>query len=290
MNRLKRNKKIAERGAIVSIIAYILLSILKLISGYILNSKALIADGINNSTDIIASLAVLIGLKVSRKPPDANHPYGHSRAETIASLLASFIMTTIGIEVIIKAIQAIFSEVQITPDLTAAWVALFSSLIMVFVYRYNKSLSIKTKSHALMAVAKDNLSDAFVSIGAFIGIIGAQFNLPWLDPLAAFVVGLMIIKTAWDIFKEASHMLTDGFTPEKLDPFKKTIESVQDVKNIRDIKARIYGNEIIVDTIIEVDPQLNVEESHNITDEIEKKMREEHDIKDVHIHIEPKKR
>ncbi len=281
-------KHTAEKGAWVSIIAYMSLSLLKLISGYLFHSKALIADGLNNTTDIIASVAVLIGLKLSIKPPDADHPYGHSRSETIASLIASFIMTTIGIEVLINASRSLIANKQVVPNLTAGFVAIFSALIMLMVYLYNSKLAKRIKSHALKAAAMDNLSDAFVSIGAFIGIIGAQFNLPWLDPLAALAVGIMIIITAWSIFKEASHMLSDGFTPARLEPYKKTINKVQGVKNIKDIRGRIYGNEVIVDAIIEVDPNISVIESHHITDVIEDKMREEHDISNVHIHIEPK--
>lgn len=280
-------RQTADKGAWLSIVAYLVLTIFKLAAGYLLNSKALTADGFNNSTDILASAAVLIGLKISKKPPDENHPYGHSRSETIASLLASFIMVTIGLEVLIRAVQAVFTPNQIIPDLTAAWIALISAFIMVFVYLYNKSLAKKTNSHALMAAAKDNLSDALVSIGAFTGIVGSQFNLPWLDPLAAFLVGLMILKTAWGIFLESTHMLSDGFSPEKLQPFKKTIKSVAGVNKIKQIKARIYGNEVFVDAIIEVNPLLNVIESHEITKNIEEKMRNEHNIIDMHIHIEP---
>lgn len=277
----------AETGAWVSISAYLLLATTKLIFGEYLNSRALFADGLNNTTDIIASVAVLIGLKVSKKPADANHPYGHSRAETIASLIASFVMVTIGIEVIIAAIKALFAKEQITPDVYAGVVALISAGIMFMVYLFNRSLAKKTHSHALMAAAKDNLSDSFVSIGAFIGIIGAQFNLPWLDPLAAIVVGFVIIKTAWDIFFEAAHMLSDGFIPEKLETYKETIIAVKGVKNIKDIKARTYGNKVIIDATIEVDPDLSVIDSHNITERVEDKLREEYNILDVHIHIEP---
>ncbi|OEF99459.1 transporter [Vulcanibacillus modesticaldus] len=288
MGRSNGNNISADRGAWISMISYLSLSTIKLIMGYLFNSTALVADGLNNTTDIIASVAVLIGLKMSRKPPDANHPYGHSRAETIASLVTSLIMATIGIQVLIDAVRVIFSKEQVVPDIAAAWIALIGALIMLLVFFYNRSLSIKTNSRALMAVAKDNFSDAMVSLGAFVGIIGAQYNFPWLDPLAAIIVGIIILKTSWDIFSEATHMLTDGFEPNELEPLKETILTVTGVKDIKDIKARSYGNEIVVDAVIEVNPDLNVLESHNITDQIEEKMRSIHKIKDVHIHIEPK--
>ena len=158
----------------------------------------------NNLTDIIASVAVLIGLKIAQKPPDENHRYGHSRAETIASLVAAFIMITVGIQVIMDSVQSFFNPKETTPDLMTAFVALFSALFMYGIYRYNLNLSKKINSKALRSAAQDNRSDALVSVGAAIGIAGSYFGLPLLDPLAALIVGLIICYTAWEIFKEAA--------------------------------------------------------------------------------------
>jgi cation diffusion facilitator family transporter len=210
-----------EKGAWVSIIAYICLSALKLLIGHASGSEALLADGLNNTTDIIASFAILIGLKISRRPPDRNHRYGHFRAETVAALVASFIMIAVGVQVLYQSVMKFFEPSIGTPDMIAAWIALFCSAVMMFVYRYNIRLAKKINSNAMMAAAQDNRSDAFVSIGAFIGIIGSQFGLPWLDPLTATIVGLIICKTAWDIFKNSTYALTDGFDEKELVEIKK---------------------------------------------------------------------
>jgi cation diffusion facilitator family transporter len=279
--------KQGEKGAWLSIFAYILLSILKLSIGYLTNSEALLADGLNNSTDIIASLAVLIGLKISRKPPDNNHRYGHYRAETIAALIASFIMFAVGIQVLYQAFLKFRAPIIESPDMIAAWTALFCAIIIYFVYLSNVRLARKINSHAMMAAAQDNRSDAFVSIGAFIGIIGSQFGLPWLDPLTALFVGFIICKTAWDIFRDSSHALTDGFDNEELQTIKQTISDIPGVEKIIDLKARIHGNKKLVDVTIGVDHQLNVSASHEITEHIEKHIFEIHNISHVHIHIEP---
>lgn len=283
------NIKQGEKGAWLSIISYLVLAAVKLSIGYTANSEALMADGLNNTTDIVACIAVLIGLKISRRPPDSDHPYGHFRAETIASLIASFIMAAVGLQVLIQAIRNTFwgGEVE-APNMLAAWVALAGALVMFVVYRYNLNLSRKIKSGALNAAAQDNKSDALVSIGAFIGIIGAQFGMAWLDPLAAAAVGVVIIKTAWDIFREASHALTDGFHEHDLKEYKKTVKSTPGVLSIKEIKARKHGNNILVDVIVLVNKHLNVVESHDITEEIERRMERVHDIHHVHVHIEPK--
>lgn len=274
-------------GAWVSIVAYLLLSLIKLSVSYFSGSEALKADGLNNLTDIIASIAILIGLKISRKPRDHDHPYGHSRAETIASLLSAFIMMSIGIEVLINVIFTFWEEEQNVPDIIAAWTALFSAIVMMGVSKFNNILAKKTDSQALHAISKDNFSDALVSIGAVIGITGSQFHLPMLDPIAASIVGGIICYTAWSIFKETSHMLTDGFDESKLFQYKKTIEEINGVVAVHDVKARMHGPEIFIDVTIKVRPELNVIKSHEIADLVEEKLKRKFQIKYTHVHIEP---
>lgn len=279
--------KLGERGAIISILAYLFLSALKLMIGYTANSEALKADGLNNATDIVASIAVLIGLRLSQKPADQDHPYGHWKAETVASLVASFIMMAVGLQVLYGAVMSVFEGKQESPDLLSAWTGIFCAAIMYFVYRYNKKLGEKIKSQAVIAAAKDNLSDALVSIGIAIGIIGSQFSLPWLDPLAAVVVGFLICKTAWDIFREASHHLTDGFDEQEIQAFKETTLSLYGVKGVKEIKARNYGNNTVVDIVILVNSNLDIRDAHDISTKVENILMNKHDVYNVHVHVEP---
>ncbi len=279
--------KLGERGVIISIITYIVLSALKLVVGYIGHSEALKADGLNNATDIIASVAVLIGLKVSQKPADKDHPYGHWKAETVASMVASFIMGVVGLQVLYNAILSVFDGQQESPDLISAWTGLFCAIVMFFVYRYNRNLGRKINSQGLMAAAKDNLSDALVSIGTVIGIIGSQFGLPWLDPITAVLVGIIICKTAWEIFRDTSHHLTDGYDIEKMDVYKETVLSMPGVKGVKDIKARAYGNNSVVDIVILVNSNLGIRDAHDISTAVENELKKVHGIYDVIVHVEP---
>ncbi|MBD7986402.1 cation transporter [Sporosarcina sp. Sa2YVA2] len=279
--------KLGEKGAYLSIVAYICLSILKLIIGYLSDSEALKADGLNNTTDIVASFAVLIGLRLSRKPADKNHKYGHWKSETIASMVASFIMMAVGIQVLLSTIISFADGGKESPDIMAGYVGIFSFLVMYFVYRYNKKLAVKINSQAVMAAAKDNISDAWVSIGTAIGIFGSQLNMPWLDTLTALVVGFLICKTAWDIFREASHDLSDGFDENQIEVYKKTIQSINEVQEIKEIKGRNYGNNAVVDIVILVQPNLSLEEAHDISTLVENKLKEKDGVYDVHVHVEP---
>jgi cation diffusion facilitator family transporter len=286
---LSQKMSLGEKGVWISILSYILLSIIKVTIGYYYHSEALYADGLNNTTDIIASIAVIIGLRISRRPADHNHRYGHYRAETVAALLASFIMMTVGLFVLYRAVNSYIVGDIVKPDFLTAIVAIASAGIMLFVYVYNIRLATRINSSALKAVALDNRSDALVSIGAFVGIVGAQLGWPWLDPIAALGVGLIICKTSVDIFRDASHALTDGFDANVLKVYRKTIETVSGVKKVQDLRARIHGNNVLLDVTIIVDAELNVVESHRISDKIEDRMNDEHQVEHVHIHVEPSK-
>lgn len=279
--------KKGEKGAWISIITYLILSSLKLYIGYSFFSNALIADGYNNLTDIIASVAVLIGLRISQKPPDDDHPYGHFRAETIAALVASFIMITVGIQVLMTGFENMIEGVHTTPDMLTAWVALGCAIVMYGVYVYNSKLADKINNQALRSAAKDNLSDALVSTGAFVGILAAQFGLPWIDSVAAMIVGIIICKTAWEIFRDATHALTDGIDKKMLKKMYSTVAKTEGVQEIKDIKARSHGNNVLIEVCVTVDPNLTIVEGHDICDEIERRLNKRHNILNVSVHLEP---
>ncbi|MGE7925840.1 cation diffusion facilitator family transporter [Viridibacillus arvi] len=286
-NKKYNDLKLGERGAIISIIAYICLSILKLVIGYMSDSAALKADGLNNTTDIIASIAVLVGLRLSQRPPDKDHGYGHWKSETIASMIASFIMLAVGIQVLSDAISSMFHSEKETPNILAAYVGVFSAIVMYFVYRYNKKLANQIKSKAVMAAAKDNISDAWVSIGTAVGIFGSQLNMPWLDTITAIIVGLLICKTAWDIFKEATHELSDGFDVDKIELYRNVITKVDGIKGIKEIRGRNYGSNEVIDVVILVNSTLDIKEAHDIATHVEKVMMKDYGVYDVHVHVEP---
>ncbi|MFT4416423.1 cation diffusion facilitator family transporter [Fredinandcohnia humi] len=287
MDQRYQDLKLGERGAILSITVYIILSIIKLVIGYLSGSEALRADGLNNTTDIVASIAVLIGLRLSQKPADEDHPYGHWKAETVASLIASIIMIVVGFQVLYGAISSIFTGKTESPDIIAAWTGIFSALIMIIVYRFNRNLAKRVKSHAVMAAAKDNLSDALVSFGTAIGILGSQLGMPWLDPITALIVGFLICKTGWHIFRESSHFLTDGFDIEELKKYKETITNINGVLEVKNIKGRTYGNSNIVDVVISVPNNLDIIKAHEIASNVEDTLIKQHNIHDVHVHVEP---
>lgn len=281
------NLRAGEKGAYLSIIAYIFLSALKLAAGYLGDSEALKADGLNNTTDIIASVAVLIGLRISQRPPDDDHRYGHFRAETIASLVASFIMIYVGIEVLISAGEKIANPIDQNPSYLTIIVAVFSAAVMFAVYKYNLNLSKRINSSAVKAAAYDNRSDAFVSIGTAIGISAALLGFPIVDTITAFIIGLIIIKTAIEIFKEAVFSLTDGFDTELISSIEERVSKISRVRDVTDVRGRQHGSLILVDITVSVNPNLNVRDSHAITEQIENEVKQLNPYATTLVHIEP---
>lgn len=284
---LYSNLKEGEKGAWLSIWTYLLLSAAKLIVGYIGSSEALKADGLNNTTDIVASVAILIGLRIAQKPPDEDHHYGHMRAETIASLVAAFIMAFVGFQILVNASKSMMNPVQATPSTLTAIVAILSALVMYFVYRYNLKLSKRIGSQAVRAAAYDNRSDALVSIGTAIGIGGAVLGFPIIDEITAFIIGILVIYTAWQIFSPSVHTLTDGFDEDEVETLSTIIRSVNGVIELKAFKGRMHGTLMLIDLTVTVNPMLNVIESHRITEEIEQRLGAVNPQSVILVHIEP---
>lgn len=284
---LYTNLRAGEKGAWLSIGTYLILSAAKLIIGFFGSSNALMADGLNNTTDIIASIAVLIGLRISQRPPDDNHQYGHLRAETVASLIASFIMMVVGIQVLVDSFVNLWNPSRETPSPLTAYVALGSAVIMYVVYRYNLNLAKKIGSSAVKAAAYDNRSDALVSIGTAIGIFGAIFGFVVIDTITALVVGILIIKTGIEIFWESVQTLTDAFDMDDAETLSVLIHNVDGVIDLVDFKGRSHGNMMFIEVTVTVNPYLNVWESHRITEKIETTVRRFKPYCTVLVHIEP---
>lgn len=280
------NLKIAQRGAYLSLVVYIILSIAKYIVGYLYNSAAVRADSLNNMTDIIVSLAVIIGLKISIKPADKNHPYGHLKSENISTLLVSFIIMFVGIQVVIENVPHIFSNEHHTPNIVTIYVSVISGLIMLGVYVINQRLAKRTNSSSLNSAAKDNLSDALVSIGTAIGLVFTQFGLPIIDTILATVLGLLIIYTGYGIFKESIFTLSDGFNEQELEDYRNYVLDVEDVIDVQNIKGRYHGSSVFVDVTIVVESNLSLEDAHHICDAVEQHMHEK-GISSVYVHPEP---
>lgn len=203
LNNQMQRVKMAEQGAKVSISVYMILALAKFVVGFFLDSSSLSADGLNNLTDVLSSVTILAGLKTARKPADKNHPYGHWKAEPIASLITSFIMLFVGFQIFQNSILRFFQNELVEPNKLASIVALISSFILFILYRYNLNLAKNVNSDGLKAVARDNLADSLTSLATAMAIIGSSIGWVWLDNMMASVVAVIIIKTGLTSLEKA---------------------------------------------------------------------------------------
>lgn len=280
------NLEIAQRGAYLSLVVYIILSIAKYVTGFVFNSAAVRADALNNMTDIVVSIAVIIGLKISIKPADRNHPYGHLKSENISTLLVSFIIMFVGIQVVIENAPRLLTQDKNVPSPITILVSIISGLIMLGVFLVNQKLAKKTKSSSLKSAAKDNLSDSLVSIDTAIGLVFTQIGFPIVDIILATLLGLLIIYTGFGIFRESIFTLSDGFNEKDLEEYRNDILEVDDVLDVRSIKGRYHGSSIFLDVTIVVEPNLSISQAHLICDKVEDHLHEK-GISSVYVHPEP---
>ncbi|MTR65921.1 cation diffusion facilitator family transporter [Streptococcus parasanguinis] len=287
MNQSQSNLKLAERGALISIVAYLILSAAKLATGHLLHSSSLVADGFNNLSDIISNVALLIGIRMARQPADRDHRFGHWKIEDLASLVTSIIMFYVGFDVLRDTIQKILSRETTVIDPLGAIVGVGSALVMFAVYLYNRTLAKKAQSKALKAAAKDNLSDVVTSLGTSVAIGASALNYPIVDQLVAIVITFFILKTAYDIFIESSFSLSDGFDESLLDKYKAAILELPKVSRVKSQRGRTYGSNIYLDVVIEMNPDLSVYESHAITEEVEGLLKKQFGVFDIDVHVEP---
>mgnify|MGYP002758186031 FL=1 len=244
------------------------------------------ADALNNMTDIVVSIAVIIGLKISIKPADRNHPYGHLKSENISTLLVSFIIMFVGIQVVIENAPRLLTQDKNVPSPITILVSIISGLIMLGVFLVNQKLAKKTKSSSLKSAAKDNLSDSLVSIGTAIGLVFTQIGFPIVDIILATLLGLLIIYTGFGIFRESIFTLSDGFNEKDLEEYRNDILEVDDVLDVRSIKGRYHGSSIFLDVTIVVEPDLSISQAHLICDKVEDHLHEK-GISSVYVHPEP---
>jgi cation diffusion facilitator family transporter len=256
-------------------------------SGAAFHSQVLLADGLNNLTDIFLSLAVMVGLRIAAVPADHNHPFGHRKAETVASLLVACLMGVAALEIGIRALQSLWMG-GTEPALPYGWmVPLASCLVMAGLSLINFRLSRKWKSEALRAAAFDNLSDVLVSFAALAGTAGAALGWEWLDPVAAVAVAVLVFRTAWGIGRPAVDILMDGIDGDQLSAIEKRAQSVSGIRQVKEVRARRTGPSLHVEMTVGVDPHLSVRESHRLTEIVEEKLLGYHGIERVHIHVEP---
>lgn len=278
------------KAVVASIAGNTILSLFKVFAGILANSQAMISDAIHSASDIFSSIIVMIGAKIAAKESDCSHPYGHERFECVAAVILSVMLFLAGVAIGYSTIQNIISNnITTTPGTLALITAIVSIVSKEAMYQYTAVYARKIDSPALMADAWHHRSDAFSSIGALVGIIGARMGLSILDPLAGIVICLFIIKAAYDIFKDAINKMIDRSCSELTQAqMAQCATEIDGVIFVDSIKTRIFGNKIYVEIEISADPLLSLEESHFIAEQVHNAIEQGFDkVKHVTVHVNP---
>lgn len=287
--------KIAMRVSAVSIAVNLALSLLKLLAGIIARSGAMVSDAVHSASDVFSTFVVIIGIKLSEKKSDAEHPYGHERMECVAAIVLAAVLAITGFGIgaggIVKIIEGNYEQLEI-PGMLALTAAVASIVVKEAMYWYTRAAANKTNSSALMADAWHHRSDSLSSIGAFAGILGARMGFPILDPVASVVICVFIEKAAVDIFRDAVDKMVDKACPEALVNEMRSVISNQDgVCRVDDIKTRLFGSKIYVDLEIAVDGEKTLNEAHKIAEEVHDAVENAFEnVKHCMVHVNPLER
>ncbi|ETI67590.1 cation diffusion facilitator family transporter [Neobacillus vireti LMG 21834] len=295
MEMRETRETIAKKVAWISVISNIILTLGKIIIGKYGNSDAVFADGIHSAADVFASVIVLLVIKISDKPADKEHPYGHGKAEVIVSEIIGFLLLLVSIYVAYEGISGLFQKVE-SPSFLAMWVALFSFITKIILYRSSLRVAKQNQSKAIEAIAFDHKADIVASIAAAIGvllsIVGERFDIHFLlygDKAASIFVAYLIFKIAKEMLTEAFDILLErNIDGVIIQEYMAIISEFPEVKRIDRIRAREHGHYVLVDLRIAIDHFKTIKQGHDLAKSIKGKLMENNDnIREVLIHLNP---
>lgn len=283
-------KSVAMHVSMVSVIVNLALSVGKLLAGIFAHSGAMISDAVHSASDVLSTFVVMIGVTISAKDRDADHPYGHDRLECVAALILAVLLLATGLIIGWNGIEKAqdLSKVA-TPGVLAIVAAAVSIGVKEWMYHYTMRAAKQVNSGALKADAWHHRSDALSSIGALAGIVGARMGLAILDPIAQIVIAVMVIKVAFDIAKESFDKMVDHSVDQKtIDAIWRIAAHHPGVKGVDDLRSRTFGSKFYVDLEIAVDRNLNITEAHEIAESLHDKLEEKFPtLKHCMIHVNP---
>jgi cation diffusion facilitator family transporter len=280
---------VASRSTWVSVGVNLVLSTTQIVVGVLAKSQGLIADGIHSLSDLVADFVVLFANHHSQKDADLDHPYGHHRFETAASLALGLLLLAVGVGMVWSALHKLEApETIATVHVAALWVALGAIAIKELLFRYMLRVAKAVKSSMLVANAWHARSDAASSLVVAIGLVGNLAGYPLLDPIAALIVGFMVGRMGWSFGWDALHDLMDrSVDEEEVQAIRETLLTTPGVAGVHDVRTRKMGDMIVVDAHIEVDALLTVEQGHNIAVAAQRTVLQRHRVLSLMTHVDP---
>jgi cation diffusion facilitator family transporter len=272
----------------------ILLAAVKTAVGILSHSSALLADGINSTSDAAYYIVVRIFMALSRKPPDPEHPYGHSQLESIAALVVGSFVVTTAVAIFWGAINSAFdifvgATEQTGPGIVSLWVAGATIVIKLILTVMTRSIATRTQNPAVMALVYDHRNDALASLGASIGILFGRIGYAWADPIAAALVSLLVLRTGIQILRDSSANLMDAVPgPELEEQVRSIAGELPEIRSVEEMQAHRFGPYLVINVTIVIDGMRTVTASHELSSVFEHALKERIDfLRRVYVHVHP---
>ncbi|MBO6039578.1 MAG: cation transporter [Oscillospiraceae bacterium] len=285
-------EKTAVRVSLFSIIGNAILVVFKLFAGIVGHSAAMISDAVHSASDVLSSIIVIVGVRLSGREADSDHPYGHERMECVAAIILAGILAITGGGIGLSALESILDGDAggvVIPGLLALIAAIVSIVTKEGMYRYTVHFARMLDSASLMASAWDHRSDALSSVGALVGIAGARMGYPVLEHIASIVICLFILKAALDIFREAMDKMVDHSAGDEIENAIRECALQQPrVLGVDLIRTREFGSRVYVDIEISADGDLTLRESHEVSQQVHDAIESSFDkVKHIMVHVNP---
>ncbi len=287
--------KLSNQAVSLALIFNVLLAILKTGIGILGHSPALLADGINSTSDVVYNIFVSIFVRAAHKPADEEHPYGHSQFESVGALVVGAFVITTAITIFWDAINSLYEFLKGISDFTGSaqytlYAALFTVLIKWVLTVYTRKIGKKTNNPSVIALAQDHRNDIFSALAAVVGITMSQFGYHWVDPLAGAIVAIVILKTGLSILRDSTDDLMDTLPGKALnEQIRELIIQVPGVQAIDSVKAHRFGQYLVINLAIFVDGSISVDQGDAISDRVEKALVTSIDyVRAVHVHFHSK--
>jgi len=279
-----------RRVTLVGAACNVVLAAGKLAVGLVAHSQALVADGIHSFSDLLSDGLVVFAARHADRAADQDHPYGHARFETIATVALGVFLVAVGIGIAVDAVDRLFHPGELArPGYAALVVAGLSVVAKEWLYHYTARVARRLRSVMLKANAWHHRSDAISSLVVIVGIAGTIAGLPYLDSVAAIVVAYMIAKIGWDLGWNSTRELVDtALDQERVREIRDEIRLVRGVRSVHDLRTRRMGSDALVDVHVQVDPRLSVSEGHLISELVHQRLvKRVPEVTDVLVHIDP---
>ncbi len=284
------DQAVITRVTVIGAVCDALLSAGKIGVGWVSGSQALIADGIHSLSDLGTDVLVVAAARVSREAPDANHPYGHHRFETLGTLVLGAVLLLVAGGILLDSIERLLEGGQwVEAGVWAFAVTVASIVSKEWIYHYTMRYARKLNSKLLEANAWHSRTDSLSSIAVLVGLVGVFYGYPWLDAVAALIVAALIAKIAVELLMESTAELVDTALPEEtVMAMRETALSVPGLRDIHHIRTRTMGGHTVLDMHLQVDPRVSVSEGHEVGCWVAARLRDQFpEIQDITFHIDP---